>query len=347
MCGPIRAHRIITPSFQKSFITVMRQTLTEEPAINTAARNAQLDIFPKSNERHNWARIWARIRRLPLIDLNTLLHIFSAESGSLYWPWVDYIWSTSWWPRCAPHWPQGPRWWGQSRSDAPHVLRRSWASVQRWRPDAPRCCGSPAVDAASPAPCRPGSCAESTRRLAAPAWSAPRDPATPGRCTPSPGDKPCARRPLRPSRPPSPTRKVGLHIYICVSPLPEKSSLSHLTEQPRTFTVTFTNIRPISVSRPGRARAWDGQHSHRLGPRLQPLPPRPQQALRPAGCRRRAGEHEGQSGRDPEETGGAGQSRTHRSKPRVCSVPPKVFWGRFGGRAGAPQGGARALFEEL
>lgn len=39
--------------FQKSFITPMRQRLTEEPAINTAARNAQLDIFLKSNERHN------------------------------------------------------------------------------------------------------------------------------------------------------------------------------------------------------------------------------------------------------------------------------------------------------
>lgn len=42
---------IITPSFQKSFITPMRQTLTQAPAINTTARNAQLDIFPKSKDK--------------------------------------------------------------------------------------------------------------------------------------------------------------------------------------------------------------------------------------------------------------------------------------------------------
>nr|XP_015826676.2 insulin-like growth factor-binding protein 1 [Nothobranchius furzeri] len=56
MDGPITAHRIITPSFQKSFITPMRQTRTEHSAINTAARGAQLVILAKSKERRNRAR---------------------------------------------------------------------------------------------------------------------------------------------------------------------------------------------------------------------------------------------------------------------------------------------------
>lgn len=43
---------IITPSFQKSFITPMRQTLTQAPAINTTARNAQLDIFPQKQRQN-------------------------------------------------------------------------------------------------------------------------------------------------------------------------------------------------------------------------------------------------------------------------------------------------------
>lgn len=194
----------------------MRQTLTEEPAINTAARNAQLDIFPKSKERDNWAR--SGIRRLPFIPASTLLHILfylSWVSFSLCWQRVDYICSTSWWQRCAPCWPQarwGPRWWGQSRSDAPSVLRRRRASVQRWRPAVQRCSANRAVDAATPALSPLGSCAGSTRRRAAPDWGAPRDPATPGRCTPSPGDKLCARRAQSQPPLPSPRRKVGLHI---------------------------------------------------------------------------------------------------------------------------------------
>lgn len=68
-------------------------------------------------------------------------------------------------------------------------------------------------------------------------------------------------------------------------------------------------IHSPSYSRSGRARAaGDGQRSHHLGPQLQPLPPRSRQALRPAGCRRRSGEHESQTHRRPQETGGAGWS---------------------------------------
>lgn len=49
----------------------MRQTLTEDPAINTAARNAQLDIFPKIKRKTQLSQNRVGIRLLPLIILST------------------------------------------------------------------------------------------------------------------------------------------------------------------------------------------------------------------------------------------------------------------------------------
>lgn len=51
MRGPISARAVITPSFLKSFITPMRQTAAQAPAINRTARSSQLDIFLKKTNQ--------------------------------------------------------------------------------------------------------------------------------------------------------------------------------------------------------------------------------------------------------------------------------------------------------
>uniref|UniRef100_A0A8C6LDH2 Insulin-like growth factor binding protein 1a n=2 Tax=Nothobranchius furzeri TaxID=105023 RepID=A0A8C6LDH2_NOTFU len=90
-------------------------------------------------------------------------------------------------------------------------------------------------------------------------------------------------------------------------------------------------------SRSGRTGTGAGQLSHLLGPRLQPIPPGSWEALR------RPGEHESQTHRHPQETGGAGTARHRRDRSDLVTLVAKSL----GERAGAPQGGARAPFKML
>lgn len=136
------------------------------------------------------------------------------------------------------------------------------------------------------------------------------------RCTPRPGD-------------PRPLHSLTRGQAVCTAnaePLSTPEPQQTQGRPPQVFSAkillnslasTLEHLHSFfAPCRSGRAGAGDGEHSHRLGPQLQPLPPRSQQALRPTGVRGHAGEHEGQSDRDPEEAGGAGEgSRSAADRP--------------------------------